>query len=47
MKILKCRLANYSDRVDGTVSLKLDSLLEVPDSDIAEKRGMRRGLKME
>ena len=41
MKVLKCRLANYNDRVDGTVSLKLDSLLEVPDSDIAEIRGMR------
>ena len=41
MKILKCRLENYNDRKDGTVSLKLDSLLEVPDSDIAEIRGMR------
>ena len=41
MKVLKCRLENYSDRKDGTVSLKLDSLLEVPDSDIAEIRGMR------
>ena len=41
MKVIKARLANYSDRVDGTVSLKLDSLLEVPDSDIAKIRGMR------
>ncbi len=41
MKIIKAKLANYQDRVDGTVSLKLDSLLEVPDSDIAEIRGMR------
>ena len=41
MKILKCVLENYNDRKDGTVSLKLDSLLEVPDSDIAEIRGMR------
>lgn len=41
MKVLKCRLENYNDRKDGTVSLKLDSLLEVPDSDIAEIRGMR------
>ena len=41
MKILKCRLENYNDRKDGTVSLKLDSLLEVKDSDIAEIRGMR------
>ena len=41
MKILKCRLENYNDRKDGTVSLKLDSLLEVPDSDIAQIRGMR------
>lgn len=41
MKVLKCRLENYADRKDGTVSLKLDSLLEVPDSDIAEIRGMR------
>ena len=41
MKILKCRLENYADRKDGTVSLKLDSLLEVPDSDIAQIRGMR------
>ena len=41
MKVLKCRLENYQDRKDGTVSLKLDSLLEVPDSDIAEIRGMR------
>jgi len=41
MKIIKAKLANYQDRVDGTVSLKLDSLLEVPDSDIAQIRGMR------
>ena len=41
MKVLKCRLENYNDRKDGTVSLKLDSLLEVPESDIAEIRGMR------
>lgn len=41
MKVLKCRLENYNDRKDGTVSLKLDSLLEVPDSDIAQIRGMR------
>ncbi len=41
MKILKCVLENYNDRKDGTVSLKLDSLLEVPDSDIAQIRGMR------
>ena len=41
MKVLKCVLENYNDRKDGTVSLKLDSLLEVPDSDIAEIRGMR------
>jgi len=41
MKVLKCRLENYNDRKDVTVSLKLDSLLEVPDSDIAEIRGMR------
>lgn len=41
MKILKCVLENYNDRKDGTVSLKLDSLLEVPDSDIAKIRGMR------
>jgi hypothetical protein len=41
MKIIKARLENYNDRKDGTVSLKLDSLLEVPDSDIAEIRGMR------
>ena len=41
MKIIKARLENYQDRKDGTVSLKLDSLLEVPDSDIAEIRGMR------
>ena len=34
-------MENYNDRKDGTVSLKLDSLLEVPDSDIAEIRGMR------
>jgi len=41
MKILKCRLENYNDRKDGTVSIKLDSLLEVKDSDIAEIRGLR------
>ena len=41
MKILKCVLENYNDRKDGTVSLKLDSLLEVPNSDIAQIRGMR------
>ena len=41
MKIIKARLENYNDRKDRTVSLKLDSLLEVPDSDIAEIRGMR------
>jgi len=41
MKVIKARLENYNDRKDGTVSLKLDSLLEVPDSDIAEIRGMR------
>ena len=41
MKIIKARLENYNDRKDGTVSLKLDSLLEVKDSDIAEIRGMR------
>ena len=41
MKVLKCRLENHNDRKDGTVSLKLDSLLEVPDSDIAKIRGMR------
>lgn len=41
MKILKCRLANYNDRQDGTVSLKLDSLLEVKDMDVAEIRGLR------
>lgn len=41
MKILKCVLENYNDRKDGTVSLKLDSLLEVPDSDIAQIRSMR------
>ena len=41
MKVLKCVLENYNDRKDGTVSLKLDSLLEVPDSDIAQIRGMR------
>ena len=35
MKVIKARLENYNDRKDGTVSLKLDSLLEVPDSDIA------------
>ncbi len=40
MKVIKARLENYNDRKDGTVSLKLDSLLEVPDSDIAEIRGM-------
>ena len=41
MKILKCVLENYNDRKDGTVSLKLDSLFEVPDSDIAQIKGMR------
>ena len=41
MKILKCRLENYNDRKDGTVTVKLDSLLEVKDSDIAEIRGLR------
>ena len=41
MKVIKARLENYADRKDGTVSLKLDSLLEVKDSDIAEIRGMR------
>ena len=41
MKVVKCRLENYNGRKDGTVSLKLDSLLEVPDSDIAQIRGMR------
>lgn len=41
MKVIKARLGNYTDRKDGTVSLKLDSLLEVPDSDIAQIRGMR------
>lgn len=41
MKVIKARLENYNDRKDGTVSLKLDSLLEVPDSDIAQIRGMR------
>lgn len=41
MKVIKARLENYADRKDGTVSLKLDSLLEVPDSDIAQIRGMR------
>ena len=41
MKVIKARLENYNDRKDGTVSLKLDSLLEVPDNDIAQIRGMR------
>jgi len=41
MKVIKARLDNYNDRKDGTVSLKLDSLLEVKDNDIAEIRGMR------
>lgn len=41
MKVLKTRLENYNDRKDGTVSVKLDSLLEVKDSDIAEIRGLR------
>lgn len=41
MKVLKCRLENYNDRKDGTVSVKLDSLLEVKDQDIAEIRGLR------
>ena len=41
MKVVKCRVENYNDRKDGTVSLKLDSLLVVPDSDIAQIRGMR------
>ena len=41
MKVLKTRLENYNDRKDGTVSVKLDSLLEVPDQDIAEIRSLR------
>ena len=41
MKVLKTKLANYNDRADGSVSLKLDSLLEVKDQDIAEIRSLR------
>lgn len=41
MKVFKCRLDNYNDRKDNTLSLKLDSLLQVTDQDIADVRGMR------
>jgi len=41
MKVFKCKLANYNDRKDNTVSLKLDSLLVVSDQDIAEIRSLR------
>ena len=41
MKVFKCKLANYNDRKDDTVSFKLDSLLEVSDQDIAEIRSLR------
>lgn len=41
MKVFKCKLANYDDRKDNTVSFKLDSLLEVSDKDIAEIRSLR------
>jgi hypothetical protein len=41
MKVFKCKLANYNDRKDNTVSFKLDSLLEISDQDIAEIRSLR------
>jgi hypothetical protein len=41
MKVFKCKLANYNDRKDNTVSFKLDSLLEVSDKDIADIRSLR------
>ena len=41
MKVIKCRLENYNDRKDDSVSLKLDSLLEVSDQDVMEIRSLR------
>jgi hypothetical protein len=36
MKTIPIQLKNYNRRLDGTVSLRCDSLLEVSSSDIAE-----------
>jgi len=35
MKVIQAELKGYNRRVDDTVSIRLDSLLEIPSSDIA------------
>jgi len=36
MKVIPAELKNYNRRADDSVSMRLDSLLEVPSNDIAE-----------